>query len=163
MATSGTAVSGSSIGLAATLPAGLASAATDAERVTAYAGHSYTTPASCLILQLPVFKEIWETAEDEATVCDNLDEIITSYKTVQKVAPTSVSMRFKKDDPFIAVANALRSSRTDIGVLELTHSNGTDKVWAQIEITETDEDHTATTGKVKFMMSIIFKAKPVRN
>ena len=159
----GITVSGASIGLAAAVPTGLTSESTNAEKVTAYELLTYTTPASCIITSLPVFDEFWELGEDDDTVCDNLDEIKTSFKTIQKVAPSSISAIFVKDDPIIVLFNQLRESRSDIGTLQITHSNGTDKIWAQIEVSKTTEDLTETLNKVKFMAEFFFKKKPVRN
>lgn len=159
----GTRVSGMQIGLSASVPAGLTSSSTNAEKVTAYEALTYTNPSSCIVTALPIFDEFWETNEDELTVCNNTDEIVSQYKTRQKVANSSVSAIFVKDDPIIVLFNTLRDSATDVGTLEVTHSNGTDKIWAQIEVTKTTEDPTDTAGKVKFMAEFFFKKKPVRN
>ena len=159
----GTRVSGMYVGLSASTPTGLTASSTNAEKVTAYEALIYTFPNSCIVTQLPIFDEFWETNEDELTVCNNTEEIVGKYKTRQKVADSSVSAIFVKDDPIIVLFNTLRESATDIGTLVVGHSNGTDKIWAQIEVTKTTEDATDTVGKVKFMAEFFFKKKPVRN
>lgn len=159
----GITVSGATIKLSSGVAAGLTSASTNAERVTAYGLLSYTGSASCIVTKLPSFDEFWETGEDDDTVCADLEEIKTSFKTIQKVAPSSVTAIFVKDDPLLILFNTLRASRSDVGTLEITHSNGTDKIWAEIEVSKTTEDLSEVLNKVKFMAEFFFKKKPVRN
>ena len=160
----GNKVSGSVVSFSASTPTGITSASTNAEKVTAYeAVAGYTTSTNCIITELPSFAKGWEMNKDPDTVCSSPNELTKSYKTNRTVSDTTIAMLYEKADPMIAVLDALEEDPLGVGTNQIVGSNGTDKVWAQVQISNRDEMRSDIKGKEMISYGITFEEVPVAN
>jgi len=158
-----TSVSGMVFGLVANFPT-IPANSTDAAKTALYEGLApYTTSASCIITQLPIVDEAWETQQDPVTVCDDEGAIRKSFKTNRTVANGTMGFLFDKTDPLLVLFRELQASRTQVGTYEMIHQNGTDKIWGQIQVLRIAEDPTNAEGRVLANVDFFYEESPHRN
>lgn len=157
-------VAGTQIGAFIGVPAGLAAATTPAQIIAAYEAETYTTQNDCKMTGLPVVTRDWETAQDPITVCAqtaNNNSLRRSFKTNQIAPNATVTALMDYTDPFIQLMYTAQESATDIVTYEIIHPNGTDKIWAQVQVKSFTVDMTDLESRTIWQSEWFYEAWPI--
>jgi len=156
-------VAGTAIGAFIGTPAGLAAATTPAQIIAAYEAETYTSQSDCKMTGLPVVTRDWDTAQEPITVCADSanNDLRRSFKT-NRVAPNAtVTALMDYADPFIQMMYTAQESGVDVITYQITHPNGTDKIWAQVQVKSFTVDMTDLQSRTIWSSEWFYESWPV--
>ena len=142
-------------GVTATAPATLDAAG--------YAALTFTYPDECRVTQIGEVNHFWETAEESPVICDVVGSIVKPYKTNEKVSNFTIVIKFKKDDPMIALIEANKNSASSSLYCELMEEGGVNKVYMSLQFIKAAQTHGSSEDVVLLDCEAFHDHIPVRN
>jgi hypothetical protein len=128
-----------------------------------YGAATFVYADDCRITNIGSLNHFWETAEEPPVICPTIGEITIPYKSTEKIDNFTLTIKFKKDDPLIALIEANRASSSDVIYAELTEEGGVNKVYLALQFIKSQVTYGDTGAIVILECEAIVMSPPVRN